>query len=406
MARLPYLEPGALSVLRLFMGGQFVVLGLPLSQGQPPSDALAVVGWVSATVVLASLIWGRVYQLLGSLHLPLVVGLLTLGPVIALPASVAWRMGHGMAGEAAQIEPGLYLPWLMLPLVLLSTQFGLRVLVLFSVGTSFFTGVMALVLAAHGGPEPTAAVQDAIMRAILFTIVGSLIVLLSRSQRQQRELVANQALTLEQLTISRERNRLARELHDTLAHTLSALSVQLAALDATWDADPIGAHQRAQQAYTLTRQGLDEVRHALHALRASQVEALGLALALQHLANMAATRVDMELSCAVPATLPAIPVIVAEQCYRIVEEALNNVVRHAHAHQMRVECHHDGKKLTLIVADDGQGFDALSDPPPGHFGLIGMRERALLIGAAFVVQSRPQRGTTIRVTWQGERMTR
>ncbi|MBA3824264.1 MAG: sensor histidine kinase, partial [Ktedonobacterales bacterium] len=277
------------------------------------------------------------------------------------------------------------------------------VVLTFAVGTASFTSGAALLLAAHGGPAAGVTVQCAVPRAILFAVVGSLIVLLSQAQRRQRELLARQALTLEQLTISRERNRLARELHDTLAHTLSALSVQLAALNASWEVDQAGARQRAQQAYDLTRTGLDEVRRALHALRASPVEALGLALALNRLATEAAARADLSLTFTVPATLPAIPFAVEQQCYRIVEEALNNVVRHAHAQHLRMACHQEGQGLTFVVADDGQGFAALAEPAAEHFGIMGMRERALLIGATLALHSRPHHGTTVQLTWPGER---
>jgi signal transduction histidine kinase len=98
--------------------------------------------------------------------------------------------------------------------------------------------------------------------------------------------LARYATTVEQLTISHECNRMARDLHDTLAHTLSAVAVQLEALNAQFDSDTTGARETLRRTRELTRNGLQEVRRALNALRASPLEDLGLAQAIRHQAEI------------------------------------------------------------------------------------------------------------------------
>src|SRR5439155_24600069 len=110
--------------------------------------------------------------------------------------------------------------------------------------------------------------------------------------------------TLESLAVSRERNRMARELHDTLAHTLSGLSVQLETVEAYWDVEPRTAHAMLDRALEATRDGLQETRRALKALRASPLDDLGLSLAIQRMAESAVARADIHLDLAIPKQVP------------------------------------------------------------------------------------------------------
>src|SRR4029078_5838718 len=98
------------------------------------------------------------------------------------------------------------------------------------------------------------------------------------------------ASTNEQLAVTRERNRVARDMHDTLAHTLSAVSVQLEAADSVWDSQPQQAHELLQKSLASARAGLGETRRAVRALRASPLDDLGLGLALRDLAESTADR--------------------------------------------------------------------------------------------------------------------
>jgi signal transduction histidine kinase len=226
--------------------------------------------------------------------------------------------------------------------------------------------------------------------------------LMQRQRAQQRALaaanqqLAHYAATTEQLAVSQERNRLARELHDTLAHSLSGVTVQLEAVQALWEVDPTGARTMLDQALRSTRSGLSEARRALHALRAQPLEDVGLALAVRTLAESVATRAGLTLAVTVPKQLDQLAPDVEQCVYRVAQEALTNVARHAEARALQVVLACENGCLLLTIADDGRGFDP-SSVNGAHFGLQGLRERAELIGGRLEVESRPQQGTTVRL---------
>jgi signal transduction histidine kinase len=222
-------------------------------------------------------------------------------------------------------------------------------------------------------------------------------------QRQQRAALieanrklAQYAVTAEKLAVSQERNRLARELHDTLAHSLSGVTVQLEAVEALWEVKPREAHQILDQARRAAQSGLTEARRALQALRASPLEDLGLALAVRDLARSAAARASLRLDLDVENHLQNL-VPEVEQCiYRVAQESLTNVARHADAKSLRVALRHEAEGLTLTIADDGRGFDP-AVVNAARYGLQGLRERAEMVGATLHVASALQEGTTVRL---------
>lgn len=245
---------------------------------------------------------------------------------------------------------------------------------------------------------------------------GWLVTTLMTQQRQQRaalaeaaeeqartnEQLVHYAASLEELTISRERNRLARELHDTLAHSLSAVTVQLGAVETLWKTSPDAAKALLTQADSSARDGLQEARRALQALRASPLEDLGLVLALEALAEEAATRAGAILHLDVPEEkLTLLEPHIEQSIYRVAQEALENCVRHAQAGAISVTLTHRETAIQLIVRDDGQGFDATGGEkrPTGQdrYGVAGMAERAEMIDGTLTVESRPDRGTTVRL---------
>ena len=241
-------------------------------------------------------------------------------------------------------------------------------------------------------------------RSVSFLVLGYIVTSLMNAQRSQRAALtqANQRLvqhaaTLEQLTISRERNRISRELHDTLAHTLSAMAVQLDAVVAVWQDIPDKARGMLDQMLTTTRTGLDETRRALRALRAEPLEEMGLALAVRTLAEDFAARESLELEVDIPENLDNLTPEVEQCYYRVAQEALENIARHAQAKRLTVWMQGNGQGLRMMVADDGHGFDVGSEGDAEKYGLLGMRERADLIGAQLEVISHPERGTKIQL---------
>ena len=208
--------------------------------------------------------------------------------------------------------------------------------------------------------------------------------------------LARYAATTEQLAVSQERNRLARELHDTLAHSISGAAVQLEAVQALWDVKPHEARQMLDQTLEATQSGLTEARRALQSLRTSPLDDLGLTLAIRDMATSTAARsnlrLDLDLQNHIENLAPDV-----EQCvYRVAQEALTNAARHADAKTLRVALQHDSSSLTLTVADDGSGFNP-AQVNDARYGLKGLHERAEMLGAALQVDSTLTTGTTIKL---------
>jgi signal transduction histidine kinase len=242
----------------------------------------------------------------------------------------------------------------------------------------------------------------ALVRTVSFVVVGFFLSqLISRLHLQQKSLtdanarLTHYASTLESLTVSRERNRMAHELHDTLAHSLTALSVQLETVKAYWSVDSKKSRELLEQSLTATRSGLVETRRALKSLRATPLEELGLRLALRQLAESAATRGNLDLELALPETLPSLSPDVEQCIYRIAQEAIENALAHADAKHLTLSLSQTEQAITLSVQDDGAGFNPAQAEKAGHFGLLGMRERSVMVGGEFNVESGPGKGTTV-----------
>ena len=242
-------------------------------------------------------------------------------------------------------------------------------------------------------------------RVATVTLVAMGVAWLVRTQREQkaalaaanRQLAAH-AASAEQLAISRERNRMARELHDTLAHSLSAVTVQLEATQALWPVDARSARAMLEGALEHARAGLSDARRALKALRASPLDEEGLSVAIGNLARSAAARANLDLDLQDLTHRTGLRSDQEHFLYRVAQEAVANVVRHARATRLRVALEREREALALIVHDNGVGFDPDSVDTTSHFGLKGMQERADAIGGRLVVDSGPGRGTSVRVT--------
>jgi len=222
--------------------------------------------------------------------------------------------------------------------------------------------------------------------------------LLAELETAHREL-AEYATQVEDLTIAAERQRMARELHDTLAQGLAGLILQLEAASSHLGS---GRTERAQailqQAMARARTTLADARRAIGDLRESAAVSKDLTEAVRVEVNRftTATGIPCELE---PGDLPPLPESLREHAWRIVSEALTNIARHAQANHawVRLACEND--RLEIEVRDDGRGFDLTADEPEsGHYGLLGMRERARLAGGTLAVESAIGQGTTVRLS--------
>jgi two-component system, NarL family, sensor kinase len=194
-----------------------------------------------------------------------------------------------------------------------------------------------------------------------------------------------------------ERNRLAREIHDTLAQGLTATALQLESADALLDAGSGKAHEPLRRALSLTRSNLEEARRSVLDLRAAPLEGRPLSEALKALVERweAETGIAARYR-AVNGSRP-LPPRVEAALYRICQEALTNAARHAGAGRLSVRLVATPERVRLVVEDDGRGFDA-SEVPEDRHGLVGMRERAEMLGGNLEVRSEPGAGTRIEAT--------
>jgi signal transduction histidine kinase len=254
-------------------------------------------------------------------------------------------------------------------------------------------------------PSPILLIADlwsGTIRVTSYGVVGFVVTLLIRNQvKQQKSLqqahdqLSLYAATLEQLSISRERNRLAHELHDTLAHTISATTVKLNAINIIWDSKPLKAKTMLQEVIASLNVGMTEIRRALRDLRASPLEDMGLLLALRQLIETSAQRGGWELDLRMPQSFEKLRTQDEQAIYRIVQEALENIIRHADAKQVGVSVTLNDPYYYFTIKDDGCGFDQTQEVTPGHYGLSGMRQRALILHGMFRITSQPQQGTTL-----------
>lgn len=238
---------------------------------------------------------------------------------------------------------------------------------------------------------------QALAIAVTSIFVGTLADQLRDEQahlRQANQQLATQARVGEQLAASRERVRIARDLHDTLAHTLAAIDVQLKAVDALLDSDPARARQGLKTAEDVVRHGLRDTRAAITDLRANLVEEQGLAAALQRLVEQIGPRSSASVTFEQTGAEPSLDRARAETLVRISQEALTNASRHSQARAILLHLTTSPKEVEIQVSDDGIGFDfeGLDD---ARFGLRGMRERAEEVGARLRIESQAGRGTSV-----------
>ncbi|MGH2429695.1 MAG: GAF domain-containing protein [Candidatus Limnocylindria bacterium] len=199
-----------------------------------------------------------------------------------------------------------------------------------------------------------------------------------------------------ELAASAERANLARELHDSVTQALFSIGLTLRSLDLLLETDVDAARTKLIELRELQRDALSEMRSLIFELRPTDLEQEGLTAALRSHASAVQGRTGLSVS--VDAELPSRPGLeIEEALYRIAQEALHNVVKHANAGEVQIGLSANGGTVCLTVADDGIGFDPDS-VARGHIGLIGMRQRADQIGAELRISSTVGAGTRVEVS--------
>jgi signal transduction histidine kinase len=198
--------------------------------------------------------------------------------------------------------------------------------------------------------------------------------------------------------IVRERLKIARDLHDTLAHSMMAMLSEVRLLRKLQVHDPGSLPDELARAEEVAHAGLNEARTAIAQMRVNAVRDTGLGAALSKAVSRFEDHTGLRVDFDLDAEAARFGDERAEVIFRMAEEALRNIERHARATQVRIMLRSaDTDHLQMQIEDDGVGFDT-SRPQPGHFGLIGLREQAQLIGADFEIRSAPDQGTMLRLS--------
>lgn len=406
------IAPGLLRVLRQAVGLRCAMFAMAVATFflvQPARLTLRIdLMWLpllmlaEAGALFALVMANRSRAVLGDWFLPIALGWFLVASfaeqaiiLLTLPLQAQERIGRdGLPGI------GIEAILLVVPVILATWQYGRRGLLVtlatLSVGMLLLTPLVSLDPAVRA-TYLIASLGRLTMIALLSYVVLQLVNGL-RAEHQElaaaNRQLAQRAATAEQLAESRERNRLARELHDTLAHSLTGLSVQLKALETLMAYDLDAASVQLGQAQATVRSGIQESRRAIQALRATPLEDLGLSEALRQLCHKLTERTGLTFDCAI-AEVGALDPLTEQTIYRVAEAALANVEQHAAARHVVLRLTSlPGRRLHLEIQDDGVGFDP-TVRRPDRYGLAGMQERAQLIGADLRVDSVPGAGTRI-----------
>jgi signal transduction histidine kinase len=202
-----------------------------------------------------------------------------------------------------------------------------------------------------------------------------------------------------ELAALRERERLAREMHDGLGHNLVAISVQLEAVQRLYRVDPERASQQVDALKNLARSSMEELRRSIAGLRAAGLGERALGPALNELCVEFGARSGLSVSCQAEGDDHNLPPAVAEALWRVAQEALTNVEKHAQARSVAVSVTARDGQVVLCVCDDGIGIPAQQlasmRSSGGHYGLMGMRERIEGLGGRVKIELRAESGLCV-----------
>ncbi len=259
-----------------------------------------------------------------------------------------------------------------------------------------------------------------LLPAFAFVAVFSLAVRVQQEQRDRAERLLRQleesnaelerahkqlqayAVEVEELTIVRERTRLAREIHDILGHHLSILNIQLETICKLQERDPARAASEIAEARRVAAQAMQEVRNAVAALRPTSIATMGLTTALEQLGKefeRSAPHTALTLDC--ETELPQLPPDISLALYRAAQEALTNIRKHAHATKVLVRLRYEDGMIELLALDNGLGASKSDVQQSNGFGLIGLRERIELLGGQVTYGAAEQGGYRVVVRVPG-----
>jgi signal transduction histidine kinase len=222
---------------------------------------------------------------------------------------------------------------------------------------------------------------------------------IERSAQLKLQITARKESELQFKAVLGERTRLAQELHDTLEQTLTGIRLQLDAAARLLLRNPENAGSRLEMARHLMRQSQIELRRSVWDLRCRALEQFDLPGALLRNARQITCGTGIQVELQTKGEVRPLPEVMEENLLRICQEALTNVIKHSEAILAAIELEFSDDLVVLQIKDDGKGFvpGSGAGPPDGHFGLLGMTERAKRLGGQVLILSEPGSGATVRV---------
>jgi signal transduction histidine kinase len=220
-----------------------------------------------------------------------------------------------------------------------------------------------------------------------------------RTKQLKVEMTARKETELQFRAVLTERTRLAQELHDTLEQTITGIALQLDRVANHFEKNPDNASRHLKLARNLTRQGQTDVRRSVWGLRSRAGEKFDLVNAMNISSQQIAHGADIQIQIETTGEVKPLPETLEENLLRIEQEAVTNAVKHSGAKSVKVELQFGPQNVVLQIKDDGKGFnpDACDGPNEGHFGLLGIRERAERMNGEAKISSTPGAGTCICV---------
>ncbi len=292
----------------------------------------------------------------------------------ALGATTLWFSGGG----ALLIT----MPLISCAVIFLSTPWAL--------GLVAGAGVLeAVVVCASHGPAVMAQAVAGYLASAIFVVVFSRLAVKERRARAEAQRYAAQVA---QLATATERNRISREIHDSVGHCLTVVHMQIAAASALVGADSPAVRECLDRAQQVTREGLAEMRRSVSMLRSDPIEGRPFAIALGGLVEdgrAAGLAVSLDIGGAPRPLAAAVEFVL----YRAAQEALTNVRRHAHASKVWLRLLYLDTKVQMHLRDDGVGAASTE----GGFGMTGLRERVLSVGGTVAVRTAVGAGFALEV---------
>ena len=410
------LEPGLLKIFRVFALGVSIFFFLFYSFPAPmfptlgPYPRMLSFMGLSYGLLFVYLIVPKIQDILKNYYLPLAI----LASIFIPMGFINWAphapldLPDSMSLAIHPINTWTVTILMLFPLVITAWQYSFKIVLIFFAGLGIIDPLIAIFIYEMGTLSLYMAIYASAVRIIAFTAIGFVITELMKNQRRRQQdlATANRKLQeyarqIREFAIIRERNRLAAELHDVLAHTLSGLTVHLEALDAVIPHDQEMLRRELRKAIESSREGLRETRRALHDLRAEPIEEFGLHLAVKHLIDQYARRGGIAIDVQYSSSIPQLSPPVEQNVYRIIQESLENVIRHARAAYCLIHIFCKEEHLKLIIEDDGIGFAPETVDTRSHFGITTIRDRAANLAGTLSVTS-PKKdglpGTRIEIT--------